>query len=124
MGQKLRGTHQLLVSADDVNLLGGNVNTIEKKTVTLIDAGKEVGLEANTEETKYMLLSRHQNAGQNHDIKTGNRCFENVAINERLGTDAKNRNCINEEMRNRLNSNIVVATIQLRIYFLFFLHGK
>jgi hypothetical protein len=26
-----------------------------------------------------MLLSRHQNAGQNHDIKIANRCFENVA---------------------------------------------
>jgi hypothetical protein len=25
-----------------------------------------------------MLLSHHQNTGQNHDIKTGNRCFENV----------------------------------------------
>jgi hypothetical protein len=32
-----------------------------------------------TEKTKYMLLSRHQNAGQNHDIKIGNRYFENVA---------------------------------------------
>jgi hypothetical protein len=31
--------------------------------VTLIDASKEVGLEVNTEKTKYMLLSRHQNAG-------------------------------------------------------------
>jgi hypothetical protein len=30
---------------------------------TLIDAGKEVGLEVNAEKTKYMLLSRHQNAG-------------------------------------------------------------
>jgi hypothetical protein len=35
---------------------------------TLIDASKKVGLEVNTEKTKYMLLSRHQNAGQNHDI--------------------------------------------------------
>jgi hypothetical protein len=35
-------------------------------------------LEVNIEKTKYMLLSRHQNAGQNHDIKTGNRCFGNV----------------------------------------------
>jgi hypothetical protein len=26
-----------------------------------------------------MLLSRHQNAGQNNDIKTADRCFENVA---------------------------------------------
>jgi hypothetical protein len=39
----------------------------------------EVGLEVNTEKTEYMLLSRHQNAGQNHDTKIGNRCFENVA---------------------------------------------
>jgi hypothetical protein len=36
-------------------------------------AGKEVGLEVNTEKTKYMLLSRHQNAGQNNDIKIVNR---------------------------------------------------
>jgi hypothetical protein len=39
---------------------------------TLIDASKEVGLQVNTEKTKYMLLSRHQNAGQNRDIKIGN----------------------------------------------------
>jgi hypothetical protein len=36
------------------------------------------GLEVNTEKTKYMLLSRHQNGGQNHYIKIGNRCFGNV----------------------------------------------
>jgi hypothetical protein len=42
------------------------------KLQTLIDASKEVGLEVNTEKTKYMLLSRHQNAGQNHDI---NMCY-------------------------------------------------
>jgi hypothetical protein len=41
---------------------------------TLIDASKEVGLEVNTEKTKYMLLSRHQNAGQSHDIKIANKC--------------------------------------------------
>jgi hypothetical protein len=34
---------------------------------TLIDASKEDGLEVNTEKTKYMLLSRHQNAGQSYD---------------------------------------------------------
>jgi ABC-type siderophore export system fused ATPase/permease subunit len=56
----------------DVNLLGDNVDVLKKNTQTLIDASKEVGLEVNTEKTKYMLLSRHQNAGQNHDIKIGN----------------------------------------------------
>jgi hypothetical protein len=52
-----------------------NIYTIKKNTQTLIDASKEVGLEVNTEKTKYMLLSRHQNAGQNHEIKIRNRCF-------------------------------------------------
>jgi hypothetical protein len=53
---------------------------------TLIDASKEVGLEVNTEKTKYMLLYRHQNAGQSHDIKIANKCFENVAKFRYLGT--------------------------------------
>jgi hypothetical protein len=42
---KLNGTHQLLVYADDVNLMGDN---IKKNTETLIDASKEIGLEVNT----------------------------------------------------------------------------
>jgi hypothetical protein len=41
-----------------------------KQLQTLIDGSKEIGLEVNTEKTKYMLLFRHQNAGQDHDIKT------------------------------------------------------
>jgi hypothetical protein len=62
---KFNGTHQLLVYADDVNLLGDK-NTIKNNTLTLIDASKEVGLEVNTEETtgKYMLPPRHRNAGE------------------------------------------------------------
>jgi hypothetical protein len=33
----------------------------------LIDIGMEVGLEANTEKIKYMLMSHHQNARQIHN---------------------------------------------------------
>jgi hypothetical protein len=61
-----------------MNLLGDNIDTIKRITQTLIDTSKEVGLEINTKKTKYVLLSRHQNAGQNHDIRIANRCFENV----------------------------------------------
>jgi hypothetical protein len=68
-----------MVYADSVNVLGDNSDTIKKNTETLIYACKEVGLEVNVEKTKYMLMSRHQNAGQNHNIKIDDRSFENVA---------------------------------------------
>jgi hypothetical protein len=51
VGLKLNGTHQLLSSADDVNRLGDNIDTIKKNTETLIDACKEVGLEINVDKT-------------------------------------------------------------------------
>jgi hypothetical protein len=52
---------------------------VKKNTDTLIDDSKEVGLDINVEKTKCMLLSRHQNVGQNRDIKITNRSFENVS---------------------------------------------
>jgi hypothetical protein len=79
VGLKLNGTHQLLAYADDVNLLGDNIDTIKKNAKTLIDASEEVGLEIIVEKTKYMLLPRQQNAGQNRDIKISSRSFENVS---------------------------------------------
>jgi hypothetical protein len=59
---KLNGTHQLLVYAG-VNLLGDNINTTKENTDALIDDSKEVGLEVNTKETKYMFMYHPQNAG-------------------------------------------------------------
>jgi hypothetical protein len=100
----LNGTHQLLVYADDVNLLGDNIDTVNKNAETLIDASKEVGLEVNTEKTRYVLLSRHQNAGKNYDRKRANRSFENVAQLIYLGITATNQNSIQEEIRRILNS--------------------
>jgi hypothetical protein len=84
--------------------LRGDIETIKKNTQTLIDAGKKVGPEVNTEKTKYMLLSRQQNAGQNHDIKIGNRWFGNVEQFRYFGTTITNQNLIQEEIKRRLNS--------------------
>jgi hypothetical protein len=62
----MNGTHQHLANADDVNVLGGNIDTItvNKNTETLNDASKEVGLKVIVEKTKYMLVSCDQNAGK------------------------------------------------------------
>jgi hypothetical protein len=48
-------------------------------------------------------MDHHQNAEQNHDIKIGNRCFENVEQFRYLGTTITNRNLIQKEIKRRLN---------------------
>jgi hypothetical protein len=50
-GLKLNGTHQLLVYADDINILGGSVHAIKKNTEAVVVASKEIGLEVNAEKT-------------------------------------------------------------------------
>jgi hypothetical protein len=102
MRNKLNGTDQLLICADDINLLGDNINTINKNTETLIDSSKEVGLEVNTDKTKYMLMSRHQNAVLNHNIKIANRYFEDMAKLRYLRM-VINQNLIHEEIKSGLN---------------------
>jgi hypothetical protein len=57
----------------NLNLLGDNTDTINKNTEIIIYANKEVGLEVNSDKIKYMLLSRHQSAGQNLYIKIANK---------------------------------------------------
>jgi hypothetical protein len=75
---ELNGTHQLLVYADDINILGGSIHTIRKNTDALLIATKETGLEENAEKIKYMVMSRDQNAGKNGNIQIGNKLFESV----------------------------------------------
>jgi hypothetical protein len=86
-----------------VNLLGGNIGTVNKNTETVIDASKEVGLEVNVEKIKCMLVSRDQNADQNWDIKIANRSFENVSQLKYLRRTVSNQNLIQEEIKRRLN---------------------
>jgi len=62
-GLKLNGTHLLLAYADDVNIFGGNAYTVKKKKEAVLVASKDPGLEVNADKTKYMVMSRDQNAG-------------------------------------------------------------
>jgi hypothetical protein len=66
-------------------------------------ASKQTGLEVNADKTKYMIMSRDQNAGRSHSIKTDNSSFERVEEFKYLGTNL-NQNSIQEKIKNRLKS--------------------
>ena len=58
---KLNGTHQLLIYAEYVNVLGGSTCAMKKNAGVSVVGSKEIGLEVYAEETKYMFMSRDQN---------------------------------------------------------------
>jgi hypothetical protein len=100
VGLKLNGTHQLLVYVDDVNLLSDDIDTMKKKPETLSNASKEFGLKVNAERTMYMLISRHRNKGQNHNMNTVCRSFQNVERLKYFGRIVTNQKLIREEIKN------------------------
>jgi hypothetical protein len=60
-----------------------------------------------------MLLSHHQNAGKNHNIKIGDRSFENVVQFKYLGATITNQNLIQGEIKRRSNSgNACYSSLQ------------
>jgi hypothetical protein len=85
VGLELNGTHQLIVYADDVNLLDYSVNTIKENTETFLEASKDVGLEIYAGKTKYMIMSCHLNSEQSQNIRIANEAFEKVAKIKYLG---------------------------------------
>ena len=103
-GLKLNGTHQLLVYANDVNILGGSIHTLKENAEVLVVGTREIGLEISTDKTKYMVMSRDQNAGRTHSVKINNSCstFERVEKFIYLETTLTNQNSIPEEMKSRL----------------------
>ena len=75
-----------MVYADDVNILGGRVHTVQKNTATLVVAIKEIRLEVNTDKIRYMVMSQEQNARRSHKIKIDNSSFEMLEEFRYLGT--------------------------------------
>jgi hypothetical protein len=91
MGLKLNGTRQLLFYVDDVNLLGDKI--------------RELSGSKQRKVSVYIYMSRHQNTGQNRNIKIASRSFENITKLKYLGTIATDHNLIHEEIKIRLKSD-------------------
>jgi len=103
-GLKLNGTHQLLANADYGNILGGSIHTLKENLEALVAATRETGLEVNADKTKYMVMSRDQNAGRIHSVRNDNNTFERVEEFKYLGTNLTNQNSVAEEIKSRFKS--------------------
>jgi hypothetical protein len=125
---KLNGTYQFLVSAADDNTLGESIHTLKKNSEALLISSKEIGLEVNSDKTKYVVMSQDWNAGQSHNIKIDNSSLKGWKSSKCLGTTVTNRNSIQEEIKsilksgntcyhsvqNLLSSNILYKNLRLR----------
>jgi len=84
---KLNGTHQLLAYADDVNILGGSIHNLKQNAEASVAATSEIGLEVSAEKSKYLVMSRDQNAGRIQSVRIDNsisECVEEFNIWEQL----------------------------------------
>ena len=98
----MNGKYQLLVYANDVNILVENLQTVKENTEIFVNACKGISLEVNSKKTKYKITSRNQNVLQNQNILIGNLSFENVEKFRYLGVTV-NTNGIREEIKRRIN---------------------
>ena len=84
--------------------MGGSIHTLKENVEALVAATIEIGLEVNADKTKYMFMSRDQNAGRIHSVRIDNITFERVEDFKYLGTTLTNQNSMAEEIKSRLNS--------------------
>ena len=73
--------------------------SVKENAEALVAATRELGLEVSADKTKYMVMSRDQNAGRNHSVRIDNSTFERVDEFKYLGTTLTNQNSIQEEIR-------------------------
>jgi hypothetical protein len=87
-----------------IQLVGRKHTYYKEKNRSLVVSNKDSGLEVNANKTKYMVMSRDQNAGRSHNIKNYDSFFERVEQLNYLGTTQMNQSSIQEGNKNTLHS--------------------
>jgi len=75
-----------------------------KNAEVLVPARKETGLDVDADKSKYVVMSRDQNAGRSHNVKNENSSLERVEEFEYLGTSVRTQLSIQEDVKGRLKS--------------------
>jgi hypothetical protein len=104
-----------MVFADD-NILIGSTSTIKKNGEYLVVVRRENALEVKADKSKYMVMSRDQNAVQSYSMKKGYSSFEMVKELRYLGNNCSNQNFIHEEIKIKIK--IGNAVYHLVLYLL------
>jgi len=81
--------------------MGWNVHTVENKKGNLLVAIKEIFLEVNAENTKYMFMSLAQNAGRYLYVQIDDNFFESVEAFKYLRNIWTNQNSLQEEIKSK-----------------------
>jgi len=68
-------------------------------TETLLEASTEVNLEVNNKKIKYMVVSCHQNAGQNNNLLIANKSSENLTKFKCFRTRVPNQIALTTKLR-------------------------
>ena len=100
----MNGTQEVLAYADDENLIGDDIRTIERNADVLLNACKDIGLAVNTGKTKYMEMGRHRDMTAYAHIKIGSNSYEKVKTFKFLGSLLTNQNFIQEVIKCRLKA--------------------
>jgi len=104
LGLDMNGTHQVLAYADDVNLIGDDIRTVERNADMLLNACMDIGIGVNTRKTKYMEIECHRGMIANAYIKVVSNSYENEETFKCLGSLLTNQNSNQEEIKSRLEA--------------------
>jgi len=114
--QHLEVTTTIVVVRRQKVKLGGSIHNLKENAGALVAATRDTGLEVRADKTKYMVMSRDQNAGRIHCVRIDISTFERVEEFQYLGTTLRNQNSIEEEIKSRLTSgNACYHSVQNRL---------